>query len=120
MAEAKNRRRYFCHDVAIACIPLHARKKAPNTRWRHEERPRTPEYEGRHIDAVIRAIFTGEQGKSRAVRIADDTVKIELRDLVANLFPRGQKPGMNEKLIFHALVWNRREGEVSPPVIFAV
>ena len=54
------------------------------------------------------------------MRIADDSVKIDLRDLVADFFPCGQKPGMNEKLVFHPLVWNRREGEVSAPVLFAV
>ena len=89
MAEAEKRRRNFCHDVAVACIPLHSREKGTNTRRRHEERPRTPEHKSRHVNAVIRAIFAGKQGKSRAVRIADNPVKIELRDLVANLFPRG-------------------------------
>jgi len=54
------------------------------------------------------------------VRIADDPVKIELRDLVADFFPCGQKPGVNEKLVFHALVRNSREGKISPPILFAV
>lgn len=96
------------------------REKAANTRRRQEERPRTPEYESRHINAVIRAILTGEKRKSRAMRISDDAVEVELCDLVANFFPRGQKPCMDEELVFHALIRNRREGEVSPPVLFTV
>lgn len=54
------------------------------------------------------------------MRIADNAIKVELCDLIANFFPRGQKPGMNEKLIFHAFIWNSREGEVSTPVLFPV
>lgn len=54
------------------------------------------------------------------MRIADDPVKIELRDLVAYFFPRGQKPGMNEKLVFHSLVGNCRERKVPSPILFSV
>jgi len=118
--KSEKRRRNFCHDVAVACIPPDTREKVPNTRRRHEERPRTPEHESRHVYAVIRAILASEQGKSRAMRISNDPVKIELRNLVAYFFPCGQKTGMNEKLIFHTLIWNCRKCEVSLPVLFAV